>query len=62
MFPNRAIISIPAATSKRTEITQAMYVASDNPLSLNKAKAAYNESKKMFMTAHQIVHRLLRFH
>ena len=62
MFPNRAIISIPAATSSRTEIAQPMYVASDSPLSLNRAKAAYNESKKIFITAHQIVHRLLLFH
>lgn len=59
VFPNRAIINIPAATSRRTETAQAMYVARAKPLSLNRAKAAYNESKKIFMTAHQIVHRLL---
>ncbi len=59
---NKTIIKIPAAISKSTEIADVMYDAMCNPLSLKRANAAYTESKKMLITAHQIVHKSDLFH
>lgn len=62
MPPNNTMMITPAAINSNTDIVQAMYVAMCKPLSRRSAKAAYKDSKNMFITAHQIVHRSVRFH
>lgn len=56
------MINTPAATSSNTDKAHAIYVVICRPLSLSKAKAAYNDNKNMFITAHQMVHKSVRFH